>query len=357
MTYSQLSALQKWCIWCLSGACPRIFYYYVGDHLGTARLITNASGTVCYDADYAPFGQEIAYTNTCTQNYKFTGMERDTETGNDHTWFRGYEYNLGRWMSPDPAGRATANPTDPQSLNRYAYVTNNPLALTDPMGLDACQNAPDPRVCRIENYYDLAGSPGLGMSLDQYDLWQSPADPCSDPVYAESNVICGPPPPLGPPVSVTASYLGGGLGSGPLSGDYGAGLPPLGQAGGPPCEFGDCRTAVPGTNGFQIGEEAIPIGYGIWELVKDAVFWGAFAFANSQPKPKVRTVQDVLQHCTPGARVEEPATGRDYKGGTSIEQTFFCSDGQYTIHWIEKGGSVVHGPHIRPGPPRGGGAP
>jgi RHS repeat-associated protein len=40
--------------------------------------------------------------NTCAQNYKFTGMERDSETGNDHTWFRNYASNLGRWLTPDP---------------------------------------------------------------------------------------------------------------------------------------------------------------------------------------------------------------------------------------------------------------
>ena len=93
---------------------------------------TNASGTVCYDADFTPFGYERAYTTTCTQNYKFPGMERDSETGNDHAWFRNYEENLGRWMSPDPAG---GDVTNPQSLNRYAYVLNNPTSLTDPLGL------------------------------------------------------------------------------------------------------------------------------------------------------------------------------------------------------------------------------
>jgi RHS repeat-associated protein len=107
-------------------------YYYFGDHLGTSRVIANSSGTVCYDADYTSFGYEMAYTTSCSQNYKFTGMERDTETGNDHAWFRNYEQNLGRWMSPDPLA---GDITNPQSLNRYAYVLNNPTSLTDPPGL------------------------------------------------------------------------------------------------------------------------------------------------------------------------------------------------------------------------------
>jgi RHS repeat-associated protein len=107
-------------------------YYYFQDQIGTSRLIANSSGTVCYDADYTPFGYEMAYATTCTQNYKFTGMERDTETGNDHGLFRNYEQNLGRWMSPD---RSSGSVTNPQSLNRYTYVLNNPTTLTDSTGL------------------------------------------------------------------------------------------------------------------------------------------------------------------------------------------------------------------------------
>jgi RHS repeat-associated protein len=108
-------------------------YYYGEDFLGSSRVITTSSGTVCYDADFAPFGYEMAYVTSCTQNYKFTGMERDGETGNDHGWFRNYEQNLGRWVSPDalPGGDIT----NPQSLNRYAYVLNNPTSLIDPSGL------------------------------------------------------------------------------------------------------------------------------------------------------------------------------------------------------------------------------
>jgi RHS repeat-associated protein len=121
-------------------------YYYFSDQIGTARMLTNASGTVCYDADYTPFGYEMAYTTSCAQNYKFTGMQRDSETGNDHTWLRNYEQNLGRWMSPDPLGGDVINP---QSLNRYAYVLNNPNTLIDPLGLQPwpCDPQVDPDCC------------------------------------------------------------------------------------------------------------------------------------------------------------------------------------------------------------------
>jgi RHS repeat-associated protein len=107
-------------------------YYYFADHLGSSRTIANSAGAVCYEADFYPFGGERVIGNTCAQNYKFAGMERDSETGNDQTWFRYYASNLGRWLSPDPVAGSIYNP---QSLNRYAYVLNNPTNLIDPLGL------------------------------------------------------------------------------------------------------------------------------------------------------------------------------------------------------------------------------
>jgi len=45
---------------------------------------------------------------------------------------------MGRWISPDPAGLAAVDPSNPQSWNRYAYVGNNPLSMIDPLGLNGC---------------------------------------------------------------------------------------------------------------------------------------------------------------------------------------------------------------------------
>ena len=62
-----------------------VFYYFT-DHLGSSREIVQAGQTSpCYDADFYPFGREsTVYTNTCPQNYKFTGKERDTDSGLDN---------------------------------------------------------------------------------------------------------------------------------------------------------------------------------------------------------------------------------------------------------------------------------
>lgn len=106
------------------------------DHLGSTRVVTNATGTPCYEADYTPYGGEITpagFSNTCSINYKFTGYERDSETGLDYAKARYYNNHLGRFMSVDPVG---GNPGSSQSWNAYAYVQNNPLNATDPSGMD-----------------------------------------------------------------------------------------------------------------------------------------------------------------------------------------------------------------------------
>ena len=111
-------------------------YYYEDDMLGSARTMVQAGQTsVCYDGDFYPFGGERIITNTCTQNYKFEGKERDTETGNDDFGARYYSSRLGRWLSADwssvPATVPYANLTNPQTLNLYAMVSDNPETFAD----------------------------------------------------------------------------------------------------------------------------------------------------------------------------------------------------------------------------------
>ena len=83
-----------------------------------------------------PYGGEHAVTSTCAYHYKFTGKERDSETGNDSFPHRYYASLRGRWMTPDPGGMGVAHPGDPQTWNMYAYVRNNPTTLNDPTGLE-----------------------------------------------------------------------------------------------------------------------------------------------------------------------------------------------------------------------------
>ncbi|MGH9771901.1 MAG: RHS repeat-associated core domain-containing protein [Candidatus Acidiferrales bacterium] len=63
----------------------------------------------------------------------FARNNEDTTTNLYDAQFR--EYGIqGRWPSPDPAGMAAVDPTNPQSWNRYAYALNSPLSYTDRSG-------------------------------------------------------------------------------------------------------------------------------------------------------------------------------------------------------------------------------
>ena len=111
--------------------------FYAEDMLGSTRIVTSNTGVLCYDADSYPFGGErTPYTNTCTQNnYKFEGKERDTETGNDDFGARYYSNRFGRWLSADwsavPVAVPYANPSNPQTLNLYAMVADDPESFAD----------------------------------------------------------------------------------------------------------------------------------------------------------------------------------------------------------------------------------
>jgi len=77
-------------------------------------------------------------SNVCFAPYRYTGKERDTESGNDYFGARYYSSAIGRFMSPDWSAKAEPVPysklDDPQTLNLYAYVENHPLNLTDESG-------------------------------------------------------------------------------------------------------------------------------------------------------------------------------------------------------------------------------
>jgi len=109
--------------------------YYAEDMLGSSRVIVQSNGTLCYDADFTPFGGERIVTNTCLQNYKFEGKERDSETGNDDFGAREYSWRFGRWLSADwsavPVPVPYANLTNPQTLNLYAMVADDPESFAD----------------------------------------------------------------------------------------------------------------------------------------------------------------------------------------------------------------------------------
>jgi len=104
--------------------------YYFADHLTTSRIVTNATGTILDDSDFYPFGGERVITSSSGNTYKFTGKERDSESGLDNFGARYDSSSFGRFMKPDEP-LVWSDRSDPQSLNLYSYAENNPVSNTD----------------------------------------------------------------------------------------------------------------------------------------------------------------------------------------------------------------------------------
>jgi RHS repeat-associated protein len=194
-------------------------YYYFSDHLGSTRVVTNATGSPCYEADFLPYGAEntpASFTDTCSINYKFTGYERDPETNNDYAFARYYSPRLERFLSPDPM---SGDISDPQTLNKYTYVRNNPVNFTDPSGLtcevDCGGGGGDPAPCSL--FFDCGGSwPGGGGSLDPLPPPYSPPDAGTNPNPPSGEGASGDPlsfgcESLGMPCGMQFPSRGGGL--------------------------------------------------------------------------------------------------------------------------------------------------
>src|SRR6266481_318670 len=121
--------------------------YYFSDTLKTASVITDATGNIKSESDYYPWGGELQFANGDSNHYKFTGKERDSETGLDYFGARYYGNSLGRFITPDwsaiPVTIPYADLTDPQSLNLYTYVRNIPTVKVDADGHDGCCSLSD----------------------------------------------------------------------------------------------------------------------------------------------------------------------------------------------------------------------
>jgi RHS repeat-associated protein len=105
--------------------------YYHQDHLGSTRLVTNDLGANQESIYYSPFGATQSDTGAVSVDHKYTSQEFDAETGLYYYGARYYNPELGRFVTPDTIVPDYSNP---QSLNRYAYVLNNPMKYLDPTG-------------------------------------------------------------------------------------------------------------------------------------------------------------------------------------------------------------------------------
>jgi RHS repeat-associated protein len=105
--------------------------YFHQDHLGSATVVTDASGVKVEEAAYLPFGGQRGSDVITSTNYGFTDQESDPETGLYNYDARLYDPSLGVFVSADTM---VPYPFNSQSFNRYSYCLNNPLIYTDPTG-------------------------------------------------------------------------------------------------------------------------------------------------------------------------------------------------------------------------------
>lgn len=123
--------------------------YTATDQLGSPRVITDKFGSVVSRRDFMPFGEELyadgTYRKTTdkygttgqdTVRQRFTGYQKDAETGLDFAEARMYQNQHGRFTAIDPL-LASGKSANPQTFNRYVYGLNRPLRMTDPSGLQA----------------------------------------------------------------------------------------------------------------------------------------------------------------------------------------------------------------------------
>lgn len=128
--------------------------YTATDQLGSPRVLTDKLGNVVSRRDFMPFGEEIYANSTANRTEanryslsghdsvrkRFTGYEKDIETGLDFAEARYYQNQHGRFTAVDPL-LSSGKSANPQTFNRYVYCINSPLAFIDPNGLQVTKPA------------------------------------------------------------------------------------------------------------------------------------------------------------------------------------------------------------------------
>lgn len=107
--------------------------YHLGDHLGSSNLVVDDAGSFVNREEYTPYG-ETSFGSFARKRYRFSGKERDEESGLNYHGARYYASWLGRWTSCDPIGLV-------DGTNLYVYARNNPIINIDSAGMQA--GAPD----------------------------------------------------------------------------------------------------------------------------------------------------------------------------------------------------------------------
>lgn len=278
-------------------------YFDHADWLGTERDRSNMADANSESITSLPFGDLQFTSGSCgdPSPQHFTGQQRDSESGLHYFGARHYSTQFGRFMSPDPTGIFLGNLNDPQSLNLYSYVRNNPTSFTDPSGLQ-CDEF-DSSGCGCDFFcislpIGIGGGGGGGIGPQP-------------PIYFPPNVGSSPNPngsASNDPFSGETNGIPNGLRVPTL------GLPGLLMPSSPGCDFGACG----GGNGFtgaialEIGAGAVCAGSGVCEaIVTGGLILGTVAEIAYLLRP---IFQSKKQTGTPANAPKPPANPADPPG-------------------------------------------
>lgn len=148
--------------------------YLTTDPLGSTRLVTSSTGAERRCLDYLPFGEQMTqgmggrgtcYTSATEPRVKFTGKERDQETGLDYFGARYLSPAQGRFTSPDRLNVTEDRLLTPSNtLNKYVYGANNPLRFVDPDGRDVVALLQPPHGFMPGHFALFAHNPDTGAA-------------------------------------------------------------------------------------------------------------------------------------------------------------------------------------------------
>jgi RHS repeat-associated protein len=150
-------------------------YYFHNDHLGTPQVLTDDTQAIAWKAVYTPFGEAAPSIQPVENPFRFPGQYYDQETGLHYNYFRYYNPQTGRYITPDPIGLWGG-------INLFGYVVSNPLRYIDPYGDQETNIIEDPTHAQIRRLINKLLKVGPGAFLEEWrKISGGAAADCPDP--------------------------------------------------------------------------------------------------------------------------------------------------------------------------------
>jgi RHS repeat-associated protein len=130
------------------GSPVQLQRFQLGSHLGSASLELDEQGQVISFEEYTPYGstsyQAVDSQTEAPKRYRYTGTERDEETGLNYHGARYYVPWLGRWLSADPIGLNGG-------INLFSYARGDPIGHSDTNGFEPDKGSYESRLNAVKS--------------------------------------------------------------------------------------------------------------------------------------------------------------------------------------------------------------